>query len=131
MGRALIVLRTKADRAKAAGWIAGAPVETRVEFKSSKRSLPQNDKLWAMLTEVSEQVEWYGRKLKPDDWKDVFTAGLRRELRMVPNLNGDGYVALGMRTSDMTKDEMSQLIELVYAFGAEHGVIFKERSEAA
>jgi len=75
-----------------------------------------------MLTEVAHQVDWYGQKLTPEDWKDVFTAALRRA-RVVPGIDG-GFVPLGMRTSDMSKGEMSALFELIEAFGAERGVRF-------
>ena len=37
-----------------------------VEVKSETRRLPQNASLWAMLTDVSKQVDWYGRKLKKE-----------------------------------------------------------------
>ena len=131
MGRALLVLNSAAERAKAAHWIAKAPLGTRLEFKASKRSLDQNAKMWACLTDIAGQVVWYGQKLSADDWKDVFTASLRRA-RVVPGIDPGTYVPLGMRTSDMTKDEMSALIELVLAFGAEHSVTFHDQqSEAA
>ena len=132
MGRALLVLNSAAERARAVNWIAKAPPGTRLEFKASKRSLDQNAKMWACLTDIAGQVVWYGQKLSADDWKGVFTASLRRA-RVVPGIDPGTYVPLGMRTSDMSKDEMSQLIELIIAFGAEHGVTFHEpkQSEAA
>ncbi len=126
MGRALIILQSSAERARATQWIAKAPPGTRVEFKASKRSLDQNAKMWACLTDIAGQVVWYGQKLSADDWKDVFTASLRRA-RVVPGIDPGTYVPLGMRTSDMSKDEMSALIELVLAFGAEHQVVFHDQ----
>jgi hypothetical protein len=122
MSRAFLTLRTIADRDTACRWVRQAPIGSRLEFKSPRRTLPQNDRLWAMLTEVARQVDWYGQKLTPDDWKDVFTASLRRA-HVVPGIDG-GFVPLGMRTSDMTKEEMSDLFALIEAFGAERGVIF-------
>ena len=41
------------------------------EIKKKTRSLEQNAKMWAMLAEVSDQVNWYGNKLTSDEWKDV------------------------------------------------------------
>jgi NinB protein len=122
MSRALLTLRTIADRDRACRWVRQAPIGSRVEFKAPRRSLPQSDKMWAMLTDIARQVDWYGQKLTPEDWKDVMSASLRKA-RVVPGLDG-GFVPLGMRTSDMSKAEMSALIELIYAFGAERGVIF-------
>ena len=82
------------------------------------RNLEQNAALWAILHEISEGVDWHGRKLSPEDWKNVFTASLRR-MDVVPNLEGTGFVALGQSTSSMGKREFSDLLELANAFAAE------------
>ncbi len=50
---------------------------------------------------------------------------------MVPNLDGTGFVNLGRSSSDLSKSEMSDLIELIHAFGANHGVKFQDDAEAA
>ena len=92
--------------------------------EGKRRSIEQNSLLWAVLTDVSRQVEWHGQKLSPEDWKDVFTAAQRQQ-RVVPGIDG-GLVALGARTSRMTKPQLSELVELIYHFGAENGVTFKE-----
>lgn len=132
MSRALIVIASQADRTKAANWANKAPFGTRIEFKQAKRSLDQNSLLWQRLTEIAQQVEWYGVRLSPDDWKDVFTASLRKA-RVVPGLDPGSFVPLGMRTSDMSKGEMSDLLELIGAFAAERGVALRDlsREEAA
>lgn len=134
MSRALICVNGDFDRRKAASWAMKAPAGTRIEFKASKRTLPQNDRMWAMLTELAVQVPWHGIKLAADDWKLLFLDALRREvgneMRIVPNLEGDGFVNIGTSSSDLSKDEMTMLIELIFKFGAERGVEFKE-TEAA
>ena len=130
MSKALLVLANDSFRAKAKRWIDGVPVNTRITFQEPKRSLEQNAKLWAMLTEVSGHVVWYGQKLSADDWKDVFTASLRKA-RVVPGLDAGSFVPLGMRTSDMSKQELGELLELIAAFGAQHGVVFQEPWETA
>jgi hypothetical protein len=94
-----------------------------VKVEQEKRSLAQNARLWAMLTEISHQVDWYGHKLTADEWKDVFTAALKKE-KVVPGING-GFVVVGQRTSTMTKAEMSELQTLMEAVGAERGVVFR------
>jgi hypothetical protein len=126
MTRALVTLWNDADRQKVARWAAGVPKGTRVEFREPKRSVPQSDKMWAMCTEVAQQVPWHGIRLSADDWKLLFLDALKREVRMVPNLDGNGFVSLGRSSSDLSKDEMSMLLELIAKFGAEHGVVFHE-----
>lgn len=126
MSRALIILDSKARREQASRWCMNAPAGCRVEFKEAKRSTDQNAIMWASLTEIARQVPWHGVRLSADDWKIIFLAGLNQEMRMVPNIEGNGFVQLGRSSSDLSKDEMSQLIELIFAFGAKHGVEFHD-----
>lgn len=101
-------------------------VVTVAEAKG-KRTLEQNNKMWAVLTDIANQVEWPVdgklQKLTPEDWKDILTAGLRKEQRVAQGVEG-GFVMLGQRTSKMTIGEMSDLIEFAHMFGAEHGVVW-------
>lgn len=99
------------------GWI--------VKVSPPTRNLEQNALLWKLLGELSAKVPWHGIKLSAEEYKDLLSAGLVKS-RVVPNIDGSGFVILGQRTSKMTKGEFSQLLELVMAFGAEHGVEFKE-----
>lgn len=124
MTRATLVLATPGIRDKAHNWIDRVPAGTRVEFKAPKRTIPQNDRMWAMLTDVATQVPWHGLKLSPDDWKLLFLDALKREVRMVPNLDGNGFVSLGRSSSDLSKAEMGDLMTLIEMFGAKHGVRF-------
>lgn len=94
----------------------------QLTVKTQTRSLEQNSRLWAMLTEISQQVDWYGRKLSPEEWKHVFSASLKKQ-NVVPGLDG-GFVVLGLSTSKMTKGEMADMQTLMDAFGAEKGVRF-------
>jgi hypothetical protein len=126
MARALFTLNTKADRERAAAWAWQAPWGARVEFKEVKRSLDQNAKFWACLTDVATQLKWHGLKLSTDDWKLIFLDALKRENRLVPNIDNSGFVSLGRSSSDLSKEEMKDLIELILEFGARHGVVFHE-----
>lgn len=80
--------------------------------------------MWAMLTDISRQVIWYGEKLSPEEWKDVITAALKRQ-KVVPGIEG-GFVAIGAKTSKMSVKEMIDVIEFSYAFGAEKNVRWTE-----
>lgn len=129
MSRATIVIRHAADRALACRWVAQVPFGSRIEFKASKRTLPQNDRFWAMLSDVARQLPWHGVKLGTSDWRYIFLDALKREVRIVPNIAGTGFVNLGRSSSDLSKDEMSQLLALIEAFGAEHGVVFHDPAQ--
>ena len=128
MSRAIITLHGKFDRDRAIKWITQAKPGTRVEFKDAKRSTDQNSKLWAMLTDIASQLSWHGQKLTPDDWKLVFLDALKQEMRIVPNINGNGFVNLGRSSSNLTKQEFSDLLEIIHAFAAQHGVKFRDEA---
>jgi len=116
-------------RRLAAEFCMTAPEGWICKISEPTRNLEQNAKMWALLTEVSEQVNWYGQKLTQEEWKDVFSASLKQQ-KVVPGLDG-GFVVCGQRTSQMTKKEFSDLIELIQAFGAERGVVFEDERVAA
>jgi len=90
------------------------------------RSKDQNARLWPSLQDVASQVDWYGNKLSKEDWKDVFSAAWKKQ-EVVPGIDG-GFVIMGIRTSKMSKAEFSQLLEIIYAFGAEKNVKWSEKS---
>lgn len=131
MSRAQLTLSSKFDRERACKWIVQAKPGTRVVFKDAKRTTAQNDKMWAALTEVASQVEWHGQKLTPDDWKLIFLDALSREQRLVRNIDNDGFVDLGRSSSNLSKQEFSDLIELIHQFGANHGVTFRDATADA
>lgn len=103
-----------------------APDGYYVTISEPTRTLEQNALLWPLLACLSKQVEWHGQKLSDDDWKDLLTASLTRQ-RSAPAIDGGGFVVFGQRTRTYTKSMMSDLIELIYAFGAERGVDFTRR----
>lgn len=129
-GKSVIILCGQTQRAYAAKKLAEAPADWIVTIAPPTRTLDQNAKLWPMLQDVSRQVIWHGLRLTPDDWKDMFTAALKN-LRVVPNIDGTGFVALGQRTSTMSKRTFSDLVELIYEFGAQHGVAWSDPMEGA
>lgn len=93
------------------------------------RSNEQNNLLWALLTDISNQVTWFDKKHSPEAWKDIIT-GSFKGAEFVPNINGDGFVLLGMRTSKMDKPTFSALVEYIFAFGADQSVAWSDPSLA-
>jgi NinB protein len=96
-----------------------------LEVREETRTLEQNRCMWAYLTDIAKQVNWYGRKLTPEQWKEILSASLRKQ-EVVPGIDG-GFVVLGQSTSKMTIAEMSEMIELSIAFGEQHDVKFSAK----
>jgi len=83
--------------------------------------------MWANLEDIAQQVIWYGQKLDKQEWKDVLTAGLKKQ-KIVPGIEG-GFLVIGARTRKMSVAEMNELIELAVMFGAQQGVKFRALEE--
>jgi len=109
----------------------GKSVKVSISECKPTRTILQNDKMWAMLHDVANQVQWFvdGKLewLDPEEWKDIFTAVLKKHQRVTAGIDG-GFVILGTRTSRMSIGEMVDLIELMYAFGSDpkHPVAWTE-----
>jgi hypothetical protein len=131
MSRALVTIRGSADRERVTRWAAQAPAGTRVEFKEVKRSLPQNDKFWAMLTDIATQKEHCGRKYTPEIWKCLLMHAWGREVKFIPALDGESVVPMVYRSSDLSKAEMTDLIEFMFSWGAQNGIVFHDDDECA
>lgn len=123
---ASIILRSQADRDKASKWAQGVALGSKIVFHGPKRSLPQNDALWSAMGDISRQKEYHGLKLSPEDWRTLFMDALDRESRMVPNLDGNGFVSLGRSSSALSKQDFSDLLSIVYAWGAQNDVKFSD-----
>jgi hypothetical protein len=91
-----------------------------VSIKEKTRSTEQNSKMWAVLTDIANSVNWHGQYLTKEEWKDVFTASLKRQ-KVVPGID-NGFVVIGAHTSKMSIAEMAELIECATAFGCQHQV---------
>ena len=92
-------------------------------LRQKRRSSVQNNKMWSCLTDMSQQVEWCGKRLTPDGWKDFITGHLNGQ-DLIPNMHGTGFISInrGKRTSEMSVKEMTAVIELCHAFGTEQNV---------
>ena len=117
-------LRTEQDRARAIQIIQRVDLGAGYVWtmKDEGRTDPQNRRMWAMLRDISRQVEWYGQMLKDEDWKHIFSASVQQQ-RAVPGLNG-GFVVLGISTRKQSKKWFGDMFEVMEAFAAERGVKF-------
>jgi hypothetical protein len=104
------------SRANAVKAIWNAPNGWKVIIEPPKRTESQNAKLHVLLQRlVKTGYEWYGRKLTLLQWKIMFSASLFGQ-EVFPSLDGQGFVACGYHTSDMTEKQAGAMIEAIYAF---------------
>jgi hypothetical protein len=133
MSRAMLILQSTSERDKAIAWVRKAPTGSRVEFKGPARSLDQNSRFWAMLTDCAVQGRIEGRRFNTEDWKTMFMTAYAEErgleIRHLPAVNRAGMIPCGRSSSDLSVAEMSELMEWIAAWGAENGIKFHDQEE--
>lgn len=88
-----------------------------------KRSNDQNRKLWAMLNDISRQVlHPQAGRLSAEVWKALALEQMQQEVRWYPSLDGARAVPMSWSSSRLNKEQFSDLIEILYAYGSEKGV---------
>ena len=98
-----------------------------LEIKAADKSREQEEKYHAMIGEIARQASHAGAKWSPDDWKRLLVdqfckdGGIKTGV-VVPNLSGDGIVQLGFQTRKFSKEQASEFVEWLYAWGAERGI---------
>lgn len=132
-----IVIITKANTESASKevnrlvqWGLDAYGSVQVVISQVKRTKDQNKKMWALLRDISDQVEWYGKTYTPNQWKHILS-GSFENYEFVPNTEGTGLVAVGKDTSDLSKKRFSEFVEFMYGFGGHVGVVWSEEAEQA
>jgi hypothetical protein len=122
----LVRLLGPTQRAYAKRLIDEAPDGDFVSLSAPTRTLEQNAKLWPMLEDIQQQVAPH---LSTEDIKLQFLNALGVEMRFLPTLEGQGMFPVGLRSSTLTKEQFSGLIELIYEYGAKHEVRWSEPAE--
>lgn len=131
MSRATLIINDDMIRQKAINWLRKLPFGTRIEFKAPKRTLPQNDRMWAMLTDIAAFMRKRGTDYTTDEWKVIFMHACGREVKFLPSLDGKNFIPYGQSSSDLSKQEMTDLIEFMFAWGAENEILFNDDRKAA
>lgn len=119
-----LAINSEANRQKAILLLQRVDLQAGMTWSLAEeaRTDAQNRRMWAMLRDISRQVEWYGQKLGDEDWKHIFSASVEKQ-RAVPGLDG-GFVVLGVSTRRKPKVWFSDMFEVMAAFAAERGVRF-------
>lgn len=108
----------------------GKAVRWEVSELQPTRTLEQNAKFHAICGDLAKQKEWppgSGKKRDTEGWKRLLVdawarESQRRQAEIVPSLDGEGLVNLGIQTHRIKIVEMSELIEWAQAYCAENNV---------
>jgi len=102
-----------------------------LEIKNASKSRDQEEKYHAMIGEIAKQAQHLGAKWDAESWKRLLVDQFCRDNDIktsvvIPNLSGDGIVQLGMQTRKFTKEQASEFVEWLNAWGAEHGITYSQ-----
>ena len=104
----------------------GAREDFEVEVREPRRTSPENRLLHALIGELSRKIDWAGAKRDEETWKRLLVAAWCRVdgkgVEILPALDGHGVDIVPARTSRLSKRDCAELIEFIYAWGAEQGV---------
>lgn len=110
--------------------------QLRMEIKEERKSRDQEEKYHAMLGEIATQAQHLGAKWSAEDWKRLLVDLYAKETglqsgKIIPSLDGQGIVQLGLQTRNFTKEQAMEFITFLEAWGATNGIIFKETAQRA
>lgn len=129
--RGKIILHTDSQRNYAKQKIDEATEKSVVTIAEPTRTNEQNAKLWAMLSDISKQCLLpSGNKGVQDTWKCLAMRSCKMECRYELDFDNQLF-PIGYRSSELPIKECSELIEWLYAFGAEQNVVWKETERMA
>lgn len=120
----VIILRGLPQRQLAKQLIESAPPDAVVTIRAASRTLDQNAKFHAMLSDIS-RAKPDGRTHTPEVWKALAMHACGHAVQFEMGLNGQPF-PMGFRSSRLTKAEMSDMIEFLYEYGSRHGVVWSE-----
>ena len=121
MSNPTIILNTKEACQRAIHWITQAPAGMVVTFKLPKRTPSQNDKMWAMLTDIARQAKLHGKKKSPEIWKFAFMQALGHEIKFEQGLD-DKFFPIGYSSRKLSKAQMADLITYIQAYADENEI---------
>lgn len=138
MSKRVFVLRDMAVRQRAAEYcLHDAPDGHMAVFSEPTKKRIQEEKYHAMIGDIARQCKFMDQRRDLDDWKrllvDAFAKVMRdagtpihHDGRVLPSLDFERVVQLGIQTKDFYVAEAAQFIEYLYAFGADRGVVWSE-----
>lgn len=101
-----------------------------VEVKPKSRSLDQNAKLHVMFADIAaSKFEFAGKARTAEEWKVILISGhsiaTGGQGEVIAGIEGE-LICIRESSASMSVSRMASLIEYVSAFGAGHGIKFRD-----
>jgi hypothetical protein len=122
-----VILRGQPQRNLAKQFIDKAPENSVVKISPLTRSSEQNNKMWGLIEDVMNAMP-EGRQHTKEVWKAIFMNALGHETAFAMGINNEIF-PIGFKSSQLSVRQMSDLIEMIYSYGAKHNVKWSEKYE--
>jgi hypothetical protein len=122
-----VILRGQPQRNLAKQFIDKAPENSVVKISPLTRSSEQNNKMWGLIEDVMNAMP-EGRHHTKEVWKAIFMNALGHETAFAMGINNEIF-PIGFKSSQLSVRQMSDLIEMIYSYGAKHNVKWSEKYE--
>lgn len=130
-----LVITGDAARAALKRYADEVPIGHVARISEPVKKREQEEKYHAMIGDIAKQCTFMGQKWHANDWKrllvDAFAKAMREigtplhhDGRVVPSLDGERVVQLGIQTADFRVKEAANFIEYLYAYGVENDVVW-------
>ena len=101
-----------------------------MEIKEASKSREQEEKYHAIIGDLAKQAQHMGAKWTAEDWKRLLVDQFMRQnsevTKVIPNLDNNGIVQLGLQTRHFTKEQASEFVEFLQAWAADNGVTLND-----
>jgi len=98
-----------------------------LEIKAESKSRDQEEMYHSLIGKIAKQAEHQGARWDVESWKRFLVdqwahdSGMRLG-RVVPSLDGERIVQLGIQTRKFTKEQGTEFIEFLFAWSAQNGI---------
>lgn len=124
-------------RQRAAAAVGGAPDGWVVEVRPPSKKRAQEELYHVLIGDIADQCEFMAKRWDRETWKRLLVDAFARVMRsagtplhhdgaVMPSLDGQGFVQLGIQTRKFYVKEASAFTEYLYAYGSERGVKWSE-----
>ena len=113
--------------------IARAPLGKVVIVQDPTRTLEQNARLHAMLTDIARQAKYMGKPRSVEVWKGIFVSGWAiatgQNPEIIPGLENE-FIAIRESTATMSGKRLASVMEYIEAWAINEGVRFRAPEDA-
>ncbi|EAB5457506.1 NinB protein [Escherichia coli] len=122
-------LTNESIRYNAIQYLRTCDLDIIVEFKQRNRSIRQNARLHAMLSEISKKATYHGKARNIEFWKGLFVSGWQiatnQHPEIISGLEGE-LINIRESTATLSVKKISEIMDYIEAYCAMNSINLSE-----